>query len=138
MGCRVARSRFTVVSKVSGHVSIGPTGVLLQSKRRVSSAISPSPKIRGGLLRRGFLTVEPDLDLVGGGPHERWVLGMFYYCWRLSAKCGCIWGILAESCKAVPGPDADGIAQLVASYPSRQPVTPVHWNTRQIGNDYMK
>src|SRR5579864_4932454 len=72
MGCRVARSRFTVVSKVSGHVSMGPTGVLLQSKRRVSSAISPSPKMRGGLLCRGFLAVEPDLDMVDRDQQKGW------------------------------------------------------------------
>jgi hypothetical protein len=38
----------TVVISVSGHSSIGPTAVEAQSKVRVSSAISPEPKIRGG------------------------------------------------------------------------------------------
>src|SRR5689334_7235335 len=46
IGWRVARRRLTVMSKVSGQVSIGPTGVVLQSKERISSAISPPPQIR--------------------------------------------------------------------------------------------
>src|SRR3954466_16116320 len=49
IGWRVASSRFTVMTRVSGHRSIGPTGVCDQSKLRVSSAISPSPKIRDGM-----------------------------------------------------------------------------------------
>src|ERR1700704_2023549 len=35
----------TVMSNVSGHCSIGPTAVLLQSKVRVRAAISPVPKM---------------------------------------------------------------------------------------------
>jgi hypothetical protein len=46
MGWREARMVLTVVSRASGHVSIGPTDVRLQSWERVKSAISPVPKIR--------------------------------------------------------------------------------------------
>src|SRR5580658_2314935 len=48
MGCRDASSRLTVVIRISGQVSSGPSSVLPQSKPRISSAISPSPIIREG------------------------------------------------------------------------------------------
>src|ERR1700761_7518724 len=53
MAWREASIRFTVVSSVSSHCSIGPTAVDAQSKARMRSAISPLPKMAEGPLLRG-------------------------------------------------------------------------------------
>src|SRR3954469_8352537 len=45
MGWREASMVLTVMSKVSGQCSMGPTGVRVQSKARVRRAISPVPKM---------------------------------------------------------------------------------------------
>src|SRR3954471_10877617 len=72
MGWREANKRFTVVIKVSDQVSTGPIGVLLQSKARIRSAISPCPTIREGA-RFAFTSATPlgfiDIDLM-----ETWSL----------------------------------------------------------------
>src|SRR6202453_4665122 len=53
MACWEASIRFTVVSSVSSHCSMGPTAVDAQSKARMRPAISPLPKIAEGPLLRG-------------------------------------------------------------------------------------
>src|SRR6202034_2181662 len=65
--------RLTVVTSVSDQLSTGPTGVLLQSNFRTSSAISPRPIIREddaeaavGVLR-DFLRLDDD-DMVKPEP----------------------------------------------------------------------
>src|ERR1700684_2103773 len=57
MGWRDDSMVLTVMRSASGHSAMGPTGVVLQSKARVRSAISPVPKI--SLARAGTVTTAP-------------------------------------------------------------------------------
>src|SRR5665213_1885828 len=69
IGCLDASRRLTVVNRVSDQVSIGPSGLPAQPNWRTSSAISPSPIIRGeeaSRIRRFLRLLELELREVSG------------------------------------------------------------------------